>query len=104
MTKTAIGADEESLTLENEFSAIEKEQEPNRALYGLIKELDSFIQLKKSATGPQPDIQGSLRGKPKASPYPIDAIKDLQQLLAIAIEVFQNNQVSISSSPFDKSI
>ena len=104
MTKTAIGADEESLTLENEFSAIEKEQEPNRALYGLIKELDSFIQLKKSATGPQPDIQGSLGGKPKASPYPIDAIKDLQQLLAIAIEVFQNNQVSISSSPFDKSI
>ena len=51
--KTAIGAEDDSLTLENrsigliEFSAYEKEQQPNIVLYGLIKELDSLIEQNK---------------------------------------------------------
>ena len=48
--KTAIGPEDDSLTIENpsigliELSAYEKEQQPNIDLYGLIKELDCLIE------------------------------------------------------------
>ena len=101
--KTAIGPEDDSLTNENpsigliEFSAYEKEQQPNIVLYGLIKELDCLIEQKKTVIGVSSNSNNPPKNYLDDQSQFADIIKDFQELLTITIEVFQNNHVSFYS-------